>query len=61
MPIGTKERIYICCSSKNKCYMYRVKPLYISGGDIYDVSNGQLTNGRMCEMQYLIMYKQNAD
>ena len=38
--------------------MYQVKSLHISGGDIYDMANGQLTNGRMCETQYLIMYKQ---
>ena len=34
--------------------MYQVKPLNISGDNIYDVSNGQLINGGMRKMKYLM-------
>ena len=49
-----KINLHSLMISQNNSVMYQVKPLHISGDNIYDVSNGQLINGGMGKMKYLI-------
>ena len=49
-----KINLHSLMISQNNSVMYQVKPLNISGDNIYDVSNGQLINGGMGKMKYLV-------
>ena len=49
-----KINLHSLMISQNNRVMYQIKPLNISGDNIYDVSNGQLINGGMRKMKYLM-------
>ena len=50
-----KINLHSLMISQNNSVMYQVKPLNISGDNIYDVSNGQFINGGMGKMKYVII------
>ena len=49
-----KINLHTLMISQNNSVMYQVKSLHISADNIYDVYNGQFTNGGMGKMKYLI-------